>query len=266
MSSTASLAAGVYTGLSVFLDAAAFATVVFMPAGLPLDVGIQHALIGFVLMQSVVAMLSGAPGIITPVSYEVMPFLARFAAGTSRAMQTGGKALDQASLLATVLVGSMLVSLAAGALGLLLAQLPLGSGIHKLLPPALQAGLFGAIGWGLYTLSFETLGLDSPGLPFSAAMLEADHVKLWVPAHVLGIGLWLASRVSSSPLLFPGFVACVTVLTHLVRVGTATSLAEAQNAHWLMASNTSWTSHALALTLSPTLALYQCSDANESDS
>jgi hypothetical protein len=187
-------------------------------------------------MQSVVAMLSGAPGIITPVSYEVMPFLARFAAGASRAMQTGGKSVDQGGLLATVLAGSMLVSVAAGALGLLLAQLPLGGGIHKLLPPALQAGLFGAIGWGLYTLSFETLGLDSPGLPFSAAMLDGENMKLWLPAHVLGIGLWLASRVSSSPLLFPGFVAGVTVLTHLVRLGTGTSLAEAQHAHWLMVS------------------------------
>lgn len=40
----AGLSSGIYTGLSVFLDSAAFATVVFGPAGLPLAVGIQHAL------------------------------------------------------------------------------------------------------------------------------------------------------------------------------------------------------------------------------
>ena len=40
----AELSGGLYTGLSVFLDGAAFATVVFGPAGLPLDVGIQHVL------------------------------------------------------------------------------------------------------------------------------------------------------------------------------------------------------------------------------
>ena len=80
----------------------------------------------------------------------------------------------------------------------------------SLLPPPLQAGLFSAIGWGLYTLSYETLGLD--GLPFHPSIATWETAKLWLPAHVLGIGLWLASRRTSSPALFPGFVVGVTVM------------------------------------------------------
>ena len=239
-----SLCGGVYTGLSVFLDAAAFATVVFGPAGLPLDVGIQHALFGYVLMQTTVSLASNAPGIVTPVSYEVMPFLGRFAAGAARTMQ-GAPA---SALLSTVLVGSMAISMAAAAALLLLSRLPLEGSVEKLLPPALQAGLFSAIGWGLYTLSFETLGLADANLPFSAAMLSADTARLWVPAHVLGIGLWLASRRTSSPALFPGFVVGVALLTHAVRIGTGTSLTAAQEGHWLMASTSGRPWHTLTAT------------------
>lgn len=229
MTLTQALTAGVYTGLSVFLDAAAFATVVFAPAGLPLDVGIQHALVGFVLMQATVSLLSDGT-IIAPVSYEVMPFLGRFARTAAKAM-TGA---PQSAVLSTILAGSMAISAAAGAALLLLSRLPLSGVVERLLPPALQAGLFSAIGWGLYTTSFETLHLE--GLPLDASMLTAETARLWAPAHALGVGLWLASRHTSSPALFPGFVVGVTALTHAVRLATSTSLAQAQASHWLMES------------------------------
>ena len=227
----AALASGIYTGLSCFLDAAAFSTVVFMPAALPLDIGIQHALIGFVLTQATMCAVSPAGTIVTPVSYEVMPFLARFASIARKAMPAGAPA---GALLSTVLAGSMLVSAAAAAACALLSRLPIGGSLEKLLPPALQAGLFSAIGWGLYTLSFETLSLD--GMPFSPDFLSWETARLWLPAHVLGIGLWLASRRTSHPALFPGFVIGVAVLTHLVRAYTGTSVAQAQASHWLMSS------------------------------
>ena len=130
--SASALASGAYTGLSCFLDAAAFSTVVFLPAGLPLDVGIQHALLGFVLMQATVSALSPAGTIVAPVSYEVMPFLARFAAGLRKAVPAPG------ALLSTVLAGSMLISAAAAAACSLLSLLPIGGSLERLLPPALH--------------------------------------------------------------------------------------------------------------------------------
>ena len=178
-------------------------------------------------MQSTVTYLSAAT-IISPVSYEVMPFLARAARVMARLMP-GAPA---AALLSTVLAGSMAVSAAAGLALLLLSRLPLDGVVERLLPPALQAGLFAAIGWGLYTTSFETLHLES--LPLSASMLTWETARLWAPAHALGVGLWLASRHTSSPALFPGFVVGVTLLTHAVRLATGTSLAAAQASHWLM--------------------------------
>lgn len=225
-----SLAAGLYTGLATFLDAAAFSTVVFVPAGLPFDIGIQHALFGFVLMQVTVCLTSAAGNIVTPVSYEVMPFLAR----VTSLIAANGKA-GRSAILPTVLAGSMLISAAAAvACALLSRLLPRDFDVETLLPPPLQAGLFSAIGWGLYTLSFETLGFE--GMPFDPSIATWATARLWLPAHILGIGLWLASRRTSSPALFPGFVIGVTVLTHAVRVGTGTSLTEAQDGHWLMAS------------------------------
>lgn len=229
--SAAAVVSGVYSGLSCFLDAAAFSTVVFLPAALPLDIGIQHALLGFVLMQGVMCAVSPAGKILTPVSYEVMPFLAKFASIAKKALPAAAPA---GALLTTVLAGSMLVNAVAAAACALLSLLPIGGSIEKLLPPALQAGLFSAIGWGLYSLSFETLMID--GFPFSPQLLEWSAARLYLPAHVLGIGLWLASRRTSHPALFPGFVIGVAALTHGVRLATGTSLAQAQESHWLMAA------------------------------
>jgi MFS superfamily sulfate permease-like transporter len=225
-----SIAAGVYTGLSSILDAAAFATIVLAPAGLPLDVGMQHALLGFIVTQSVVSYMSGAGTMLTPISYEVMPFLAKFAILIKGSV-------GEREILPTLLAGSMLVSVVAAVAFLVLSALPLGGVLDRLLPPPVQAGLFAAIGWGLYTLSYETLGFESSlGMPLHASFLTWEAAQLWLPAHILGIGLWLASRRSSSPALFPGFVMGVTLATHAVRLATATSLAEAQAGHWLMES------------------------------
>lgn len=217
-----------YQSLSGFLDSAAFATIVFAPAKLPLDVGIQHALLGWALCQFMFSSLTEAKAsLLTPTSYEAMPFLARFALLVSRDAAP-------ASALATVLVGSVLVNLVSAALLYCLSWAPLGN-VNSLLPPALQAGLFAAIGWGLYSLSFETVGLPGDAsFLLSPAVLAWPAARLWIPAHVFGVGLWLASRRVSHPALFPAFVLAVCALTHCARLYTGTSLAEAQAQRWLM--------------------------------
>ena len=58
-STTGNVAAGVYSGLATVIDAAAFTSIVFGPVGLPLTIGLQHALAGFVVMQLLVLLASG---------------------------------------------------------------------------------------------------------------------------------------------------------------------------------------------------------------
>ena len=76
-----SLVAGTYTGLMQFTFAAACASVIFAPVGLPLTIGIQHVLLGFCLMQIVVTKTTGVPNQVALAvpSFEVPPFLAKFA-------------------------------------------------------------------------------------------------------------------------------------------------------------------------------------------
>lgn len=173
-----SVASGTYSGLVAFLDAAAFSSIVFAPAGLPLDIGILHALVGFVLMQTVTTRMTGASSILAPPSYEVMPFLAKFAMIAKAALPDASMAV----LLATVLAGSLLINVAAAVILGLLSRLPIGEGaVEKALPPPMQAGLFAAIGWLVYTLAFDTLSIT----PLSAGFWTFDQTRLWVPAHVL---------------------------------------------------------------------------------
>ena len=56
-----------------------------------------------------------------------------------------------------------------------------------------------------------------------------------MPANLLGLGLWVASRLVESPLLFPGFILGTTALVHSVRVATGTSIGAARAGGWLMA-------------------------------
>jgi len=219
------VAAGVYSGLATFLDCAAFTSIVFASAGLPLSVGLQHALVGFVVMQLVVSRLSGIGYILVPISYEMMPFLSHFASTVAAAGASG------ASLLSTVLAGSVLVGLLGALAVALAAEMPVEN-VEALLPPALQAGLFGAIGWSIYVLAFEVLGL-SVSLD-AQSMLAWSSMCLWLPANLLGVGLWLGKRSVDFPLLFPSFLLGVSVIVHAVRLLTGTSLAEARDAGWLM--------------------------------
>ena len=61
--------------------------------------------------------------------------------------------------------------------------------VSKLLPPPMQAGLFASIGWGLYALSYETLGVE---LAFDAATLEWSAAALgaaWAAMALLRVDL-----------------------------------------------------------------------------
>ena len=235
------IVAGCYTGLAAVLDGAAFSATVLLPIGMQssFDVGIQHALVGYVLMQVVVTYLSGARAMVTGVSYEVLAPAALLAKATKAYLADEG----EAAVLATVLAGSALVSVAAAALFYLLSAFKIsGEAIAALLPPPLQAGLFAVIGWGIYGLAFEMLQLPPPVLPIAAedggdwlaTLASPAAYTLWVPTHLLGIALWLASKVTSHPALFPGFVVATVALTHAVRLATGTSLAESAEAGWLM--------------------------------
>jgi len=234
------LPSGIYSGLQAFLDAAAFASIVFGPASLPLDVGIQHALVGFVLMQLTVTWLGASRVLLVPVSYEVIPFLARFAAAVTHAINLLPGSKPEAAL-ATVLAGSVLVSLIAALSFAIVAALASRSdgvevAIGKLLPHPLQAGIFATIGWGLFELAFESLGMSGPiELAQQGKLLTEATTRLWMPAVMLGGVLCVASRYTSHPALFPGFVTAVVLGTHAVRLASGASVTEARTGGWLMA-------------------------------
>ena len=137
-----SLIAGTYSGVMQFTFAAACASIVFGPVGLPIAIGIQHALVGFVIMQLIVTRLTsvrGGGGILAVPSFEVLPFLSRFAVFIAGALGgAAGAAAAPGSLLATVLVGSVMVNAMAAVLLAVASRAPVDR-IDQLLPPALQA-------------------------------------------------------------------------------------------------------------------------------
>jgi hypothetical protein len=250
--------AGVFSGLQCFIDSIMYASSVF-PGSPDLAIAIQSSLLGYALMQLVVTRFSGVRVLIAPVSYEVIPFLKSLSAIV-------GAALPVAAATPTMLAASCVVNGLAALLFWLLSFLPIGAGLARLLPPVLQSGIMATVGWGIYTLSYDGMGVAGPEAALAegslASLTEGAH--LWLPAHALGIGLWLASRQTSHPALFPTFAVLLTALcaasphtaairpaaapcalnvrpslpargrTHAVRLASGTSLAEARAAHWLM--------------------------------
>ena len=244
---TGSIVAGTYTGVMQFTFAATCASIIFVPAGLPLSIGIQHVLVGFVITQVVVAKTTSVEGgvALAVPSFEVLPFIAKFAMIVAGAV---GASAAPGVVLATVLAGSILTNLIAAVLLAVASELPVDD-VDSLLPPPLQAGLFAAIGWSLYLLSFDTLGLS-----FTARELfTRQAARLWVPANILGVGLWRTSRKTDSPLLFPAFILAVTALVHGVRLGTGTTIVAARGAGWLMAEAVGEPATALWRSISPSL-------------
>lgn len=246
-SRTGSLAAGTYTGVMQFTFAAACASIIFAPAGLPLSIGIQHCLVGFVITQTVVAKTNSVKGgvALAVPSFEVLPFLAKFAMIVAGAL---GATAPPGVVLATVLAGSILSNVIAAALLAVASELPVDN-IDSLLPPPLQAGLFAAIGWSLYLLSFDTLGLAVT----ASSLTTRQAARLWVPANLLGVGLYQATRKIDSPLLIPAFILAVTAMVHGVRLGTGTSVVAARGAGWLMAEVVGEPATALWRSLWPSL-------------
>lgn len=228
-------AAGVFTGLQCFIDSIMYASNVF--AGSPdLAIAIQSSLVGYALMQLFVTYFSGVRVLIAPVSYEVIPFLVSLSAIVRAAVPA-------AALTPTMLAASCVVNgLAALLLGLL-SFLPISAAfMAKLLPPVLQSGVMATVGWGIYTLAFDSLSVPGPNEAIAAAWASSGDglalleqgARLSLPAHALGLGLWLASRRTSHPALFPTFALLLTATTHIVRLATGTSLAQARTGHWLM--------------------------------
>ncbi len=225
------LVAGVATGVQYFLDAATLATLAFTPQNLPIDIAIHHALLGTIATQVAVTALGASNVMLTPISYEVMPFFARFVAIVVAALGP-----TSPSLMPTILAGSAAISLAA-VLAYLVAALAVRftGGATPALPAALQAGIFATIGYGLFELTFDSLGVPPPlEMARSGSALEREHVKLWAPALALGVTLWLASRRISHPALFPCFILTVVSGTHAALLATGASLDEGRAGGWLM--------------------------------
>lgn len=150
--------------------------------------------------------------------------------------------------LATVLAGSVLCNALASLLLVIASAMPVDD-IDRLLPPPVQAGLFAAIGWGVYLLSYDTLGVT-----FSLdGLLTKSAAMLWAPANILGVGLWQASRSMNSPLLIPIFILTVAALVHGSCLATGTSVAAARAGGWLMAEAAGQPATALWQALNPSL-------------
>ena len=148
-----------------------------------------------------------------------------------------------------MLAGSILTNALAAVLLFVASGLPIAEHIETLLPPPLQAGLFAAIGWSLYLLSFDTLGVSFT----ASSLLTWKAASLWVPANLLGVGLWRASRKIDTPLLIPYFILAVTALVHGVRLASGTSVPAARGAGWLMAEAVGQPATALWASLAPSL-------------
>ena len=120
------------------------------------------------------------------------------------------------------------------------------------------------VGWGLYTLAFDVLGVPGPEAALAALSaggqdgslaLLLEGARLWLAAHALGVGLWLASRRTSHPVLFPTFALLLTLATHAVRLAAGTTLAEARAGQWFMEEAEGQVSLTLTLALTLTLTL-----------
>lgn len=110
--------------------------------------GIQHALIGAVMVQIVASCFSSYRVMICDTGFESLPFHRAIADKVIEEM----KEQSDEAMLSTLLLAAMLMSLISGLCCLSLSSVPAFAKLPNYIPANVSNGLFAGIGWILFSL------------------------------------------------------------------------------------------------------------------
>lgn len=222
-----SLAAALILYLLVCIMTLSIAAMVYAgPLAALLPQALGGILVGVALLVAVISLLGAWGGTVGTTQDGSGVILALGAAAAAAALPTASPEVLAATL-STLL---LLVTLAFGALCLLLGSFGLGS-LVRFLPMPVIGGFLAGTGWLLVVGGIGVAAQAS----FGWSLLESEAAQRWVPALLLGVAMLLAVQWGRHAALLVAISALAMLLFHAVMgLGLGRSSAELAEAGWLL--------------------------------
>lgn len=228
--------AGTNSTLGTMMDAVGIAAIVLSTRRLsPYSVEfLKHVLVGQLVCQGFTLLGSKYETPITTASIEALPFLAILVAQVEES--TKGRSGE--CVLATLLVGSMLICFLSGLIMYAMGRLKLG-GMLRYLPYSVKTGVMAGMGIVLLAVALE-LCCDENFLEFKSPAEAVDFFSpttsmFWLPAFCAAMGIFLIEKfVIESPYTIICFLVLAIGGFHVIRVvAFGSSMEAATKAGWL---------------------------------
>lgn len=227
---------GVATGFNAIIDSIGIAAVLFASPLLDmhLNMGISQYVVGFLVTQTAVALLSRATRpVISPPGYEVVPGLLSLVTHLSETITADVH--THSELISSVAVGIALVSMASAMLLMWVASRPKAL---LVIPESVKHGVFAFLGLRMLDVGVQQATSKSI-IELLSTCTQVD-IALLLPSQAAGFALWLILRFTTAPLVVtlavPVILLLVVAHVHLARMAAGLTLADAQERRWLLPS------------------------------
>ncbi len=199
------LSSGLVSGLYIVIYVFSAGGIIFSGALAPfLSQGTGTVLFGTFVVCLVITLTSGYRGAISALPSPAIVVLV--AIGSTIALQ--------GDVLFMTMVATMMVSaLAGGTCFLALGRFRLAN-LIRFIPFSVAGGFLAGTGGALCLAALSLMGV-TPEWPMLASFLEPSALWSWVPGVAYGLGLFIATKRWSSPLLLPVSFVSVAALYHL---------------------------------------------------
>jgi len=219
------LTSGVLIGVTEVIFALSVGSLIFSGELAPyLSYGIGIGLITAAVILIVISLGSSTPGVTgssQDSSAAILAVIAAALVGTLSAAGVGDR-------LTTVLVAITITTLLTGLFFLVLGFFKLG-GLVRFIPYPVVGGFLAGTGWLLAQGSFGVMADFPLTLSNIAALLQGDHLVLWVPGVLFALVLLFGVRRIDHFLAMPGILIGAIVVCYLALLVTGTSITDAMS-------------------------------------
>ena len=133
----------------------------------------------------------------------------------------------------TVVAATLVVTVLCGVAFLALGTFRLGN-LLRFVPVPVVGGFIAGTGWLLLKSGIYVSSDESPYITPIGDLMQADVLKLWLPAFAFGVILLVATRIVKHPLVIPAVLGIGLVLFAIGMLVTGSSIESARSGHWLL--------------------------------
>ena len=224
----------IYTGVIMLINAITLGSLLYTGTLKQyMWLGIQQTCIGTMVLQLGCAAFSSFEVYGVTSTFEAVFFSKAMTADITARMKND----PPEAILATAMVANAMLSLVGGLTLLTMSHFKALAKLPNYIPLSVSNGLFAAIGWVLFSMSFESvtglaLTFDTSSI-FSLFYFQKENL-LWIGSVSAGAVLFFLKMRLDSPYVMLFWFVCVLSIAHVVRIVQGVSMHEAELNNYMM--------------------------------